>query len=205
MRTLRLNAKGDDVKAWQAFLRNTGLYQGALDGSFGQLTSDATRAFQRANALDDDGVVGNQTFGTAMRLGLDLAPEDPPLPGGPRGGVASINDAWEPPASPTDNELLIAADPRVITDHQPGVLPCPVNPPPPVGWMYWQGPVPQQIGDLAAKVEFAPARFPMGSFVQALIAGRRVAARVEWHDYQGATGRHGCFRGTSLFRPKAMV
>ena len=205
MRTLRLNAKGTDVETWQTFLRDKGFYQGALDGSFGERTADATRAFQRANALDDDGVVGNQTLGTAMRLGLDLAPEDPPLPGGPHRGVASLNDAWDPPAPPADAELLVATDPRVVTDHQPGVLPCPINPPPPVGWVYWQGPVPQPVGELAVKVEFAPARFPMGSFVQALIDGRRIAARVEWHDYQGATGRHGCFRGTSLFRPKAMV
>ena len=42
----------------------------------------------------------------------------------------------------------------------------------------------------------------MGSFVQALIGGVQVAARVEWHDWQGATGKTGCFRGTSLFRPR---
>ena len=205
MRTLQLNAKGDDVKTWQTFLRDGGLYQGGLDGSFGPRTADATRAFQRENGLQDDGVAGNETLGTAMRRGLILAEEDPPLPGGPRGGVSSMNDAWEPPAPPTDAELLVATDPRVITDHQAGVLPCPNNPPPPVGWVYWQGPVPHQVGELAVKVEFAPARFPMGSFVQALVGGQRVAARVEWHNYQGATGRHGCFRGTSLFRPKAMV
>jgi hypothetical protein len=43
----------------------------------------------------------------------------------------------------------------------------------------------------------------MGSFVQALVDGQLVGARVEWHNYQGKTGRHGCFRGTSLFSPKA--
>jgi hypothetical protein len=28
-----------------------------------------------------------------------------------------------------------------------------------------------------------------------------VAARVEWHNYQGATNTFGVFRGTSLFHP----
>src|SRR3954469_20505927 len=93
MRTLRLNARGDDVNVWQTFLRNKGFYGGPLDGSFGQSTFDATRAFQRAHQLMDDGVVGNHTFASAMQDGLDLAPEDPPA----IGGVISINDAWTAP------------------------------------------------------------------------------------------------------------
>jgi peptidoglycan hydrolase-like protein with peptidoglycan-binding domain len=203
MRTLRLNATGDDVKGWQAFLRSAGLYAGELDGKFGPGTLAATQLFQRAHALDDDGVVGNQTFGQAMQLGLDLAPEDPPLSADPQGGVASLNDAWTPPPSPTDDQRVVAQDPRVITNHQPAQLPCPPNTPPPVGWVYWRGSVPAAVGKLAAEVEFAPAQFPMGSFVQAVLGAQLVAARVEWHDYQGATGKHGCFRGTSLFRPSA--
>jgi len=205
MRTLRLNATGDDVKVWQTFLRGAGLYAGDVDGSFGPRTVEATEAFQRANGLNADGVAGNQTFGRAMQLGLNLAPEDPPLPGGPKDGVATINDAWSPPPPPVNGDLLKAQDPRVITDHQAGVLPCPSNPPPPVGWVYWQGAVPKPVGDLAVKVEFTPAQFEMGSFVQARVGDQLVGARVEWHDYQGATGKHGCFRGTSLFRPTGIA
>lgn len=203
MRTLRLNAKGDDVRGWQAFLRDAGIYEGGLDGSFGARTLDATRAFQLTHSLPDDGVVGNRTLGVAMQLGLVLAHEDPPLPGGPKDGVASINDDWSAPPAPVHGEPLVTQDPRVITDHQPGRLPCPSNPPPPLGWVYWRGPVPLPVGNLAVKVEFTPAQFPMGSFVQARIGSQLVAARVEWHDFQGATGKHGCFRGTSLFRPKS--
>lgn len=205
MRTLRLDTKGDDVQAWQVFLRGAGLYSGKPDGRFGPRTVEATRAFQRAHTLKDDGVAGNRTLGMAMQLGLDLAPEDPPLPGGPKDGVSSINDAWDPPAPPMNAELLVTQDPRVITVHQSGQLPCPNNPPPPVGWVYWRGHVPPAAGKLAVRVEFAPAQFPMGSFVQASLEGQLVAARVEWHDFQGATGKHGCFRGTSLFRPKALA
>lgn len=201
MRTLRLNARGEDVKVWQAFLRSVGLYQSEPDGSFGPGTLAATRAFQRAHSLKDDGVVGNKTFGAAMQLGLDLAPEDPPLPDGPKDGVTSMNDAWDPPSPPTTADLIVTRDPRVITNHVVGKLPCPSNPPPPVGWGYWKGSVPQSMVKLAVSVENNPAEYPIGSFVQASIAGQLVAARVEWHDYQGATGAHGCFRGTSLFRP----
>jgi hypothetical protein len=205
MRTLRLNAKGDDVKVWQAFLRSIGLYDSEPDGGFGPRTFAATQAFQRAHSLKDDGVVGNKTFGAAMQLGLDLAPEDPALPDGPTDGVASMNDAWDPPPPPTTEGLIVTRDPRVITNHVVGKLPCPSNPPPPVGWGYWKGSVPQSMVQLAVKVEGNAVDFPIGSFVQASIAGQRVAARVEWHDYQGATGKFGCFRGTSLFRPKPIA
>ena len=205
MRTLRLGATGDDVKAWQVFLQGAGFYTGALDGSFGPALLDATRAFQRAHGAADDGVVGNQTLGMAMQRGLNLAAEDPPLPEGPKEGVTSLNDAWLAPPAPTTSDLLVAIDPRVITAHQPGQMPCPNNPPPPVGWVYWKGNVPAEVGKLAAQVEFAPAKYPMGTFAQALLGAQLVAARVEWHDYQGATGAHGCFRGTSLFRPSGTV
>jgi peptidoglycan hydrolase-like protein with peptidoglycan-binding domain len=203
MRTLRLNALGDDVKVWQTFLSREGFYKGSLDGSFGPRSAEATKAFQRAHGLNDDGVAGNQTLGKAMQLGLELAHEDPPIAGGPTEGVASINDAWTPPSPPTDAQWSVKQDPRVITAHQPGQLPCPNNPPPPVGWVYWKGNVPAPVGALAVKVEYTPAQFPMGSFVQALISGQSVAARVEWHNFQGATGKYGCFRGTSLFHPVA--
>src|SRR5258705_7685673 len=102
MRTLRLGSTGEDVQVWQAFLRSLGLYAGRVDGSFGPHTEEATRAFQTANKLVSDGTVGSKTFGVAMQLGLDLAPEDPPLVGGPREGVSSLNDAWQPAAPPLD-------------------------------------------------------------------------------------------------------
>jgi hypothetical protein len=201
MRTLKLGSKGDDVKAWQSFLASKGLYAGKLDGGFGQQTQNATQAFQRQHHLKDDGAVGNASLGVALQQGFSLVVDDVPLPEGPTDGVTSMGDAWDPPARPTDAALVVARDPRVITGHQPGVLPCPNNPAPPVGWTYWKGQVPAPVGQLAVKVEFTAAQFPMGSFVQALIDGQLVGARVEWHDYQGATGKRGCFRGTSLMRP----
>jgi peptidoglycan hydrolase-like protein with peptidoglycan-binding domain len=199
MRTLRLGAKGNDVKLWQAFLRTVDLYTGELSGDFGASTAAATRVFQQKHGLADDGVVGNKTLGVVKQLGLDLAPEEPALGGNP----PDVTAPWQPPALPSDGQWLLTIDPRVLTNHQPGVLPCPKNPPPPLGWVYWQGSVPPHLAALAVKVETTPADYKMGSFVQAVIDGLPLAARVEWHDFQGKTGAHGCFRGTSLFRPKA--
>lgn len=117
-----------------------------------------------------------------------------------------IIDPWEPPAPPTDGgPPSKTRDPRVITNHLPGQLPCPSNPPPPVGWVYWKGLLPPHASELASQVEFTPREYEMGSFVQAVVDGKLIAARVEWHDFQGASGRFGCFRGTSLFRPEAPV
>jgi len=202
MRTLQNGSVGDDVTAWQTFLRGAGLYDGPIDGKFGPLCVDATKAFQVAHQLESDGFAGNKTLGAAMQLGFELAALDIPFTGAPRDGVSSINDAWLPPPAPTTPVLQATPDPRVITDHQVGVPPCPPNPPPPVGWAYWSGSVPELVSKFAVKVEFTPAEFPMGSFVQTLIDGKLVGARVEWHDFQGATGKHGVFRGTSLFRAK---
>lgn len=203
MRTLRLGARGEDVRAWQGFLRELELLKVEPTGNFGEATVTATRAFQQAEALEVDGVAGNRTLGRAMQLGLDLAPDDPPLAGGPAGGVTSLSDAWDPPAPPVDAHWIVARDPRVNTTHAIGALPVPRNPPPPVGWTYWRGDVTKALSQMAIKVQTTSAEFPLGSFVQALVGEQLVAARVEWHDYQGATGKHGCFRGTSLFRRRA--
>jgi len=196
MRTLRPGSVGDDVQVWQAFLLKKGLYQGKLDGQYGPRTLEATQLFQRQNALKDDGLVGDGTYGVALQQGLELAHEDPPLPG----GDVSLGDAWSAPAAPPDASLVIVRDPRVITNHVPGQLPCPNNPAPPVGYTYWKGGVSPAVQAFASKVEGHAADFPMGSFVQTTIDGVVVAARVEWHDFQGMTGKTGCFRGTSLFR-----
>lgn len=205
MRTLQVGSVGDDVKTWQVFLQRAGLYNGSIDGRFGPRCEAATKAFQVAHQLQSDGAAGNRTLGLAMQLGLELAVADTPIAGGPRDGVSSLNDAWLPPSPPIVAEWQTSRDPRVITNHALGQPPCPPNPPPPLGWAYWTGQVPALVERFAWKVEFTPADFPMGSFVQALIDGQLVSARVEWHDFQGATGKHGVFRGTSLFRPRTRV
>lgn len=55
---------------WQQFLRERGFAPGTLDGVFGELTGAATRAFQTANGLAPDAVVGPRTLAVAAGLGL---------------------------------------------------------------------------------------------------------------------------------------
>ena len=58
----------------QQALKNSGFYQGSLDGKMGPMTKEAIREFQRVHGLKDDGVVGKQTWtqlGTYANLSSD--------------------------------------------------------------------------------------------------------------------------------------
>jgi len=111
-----------------------------------------------------------------------------------------MNEPWQSPDPPNGPEPLIAVDPRVDGKHVIGALPCPKNPPPPVGWEYWKGPVSHRLVDFAEMIRDDSVRFPMGAFAQAVIEGELIGARVEWHDLKGRTGERGCFRGVNLMR-----
>lgn len=70
--TLRQGSKGDGVKALQHALNQLGYGNSgtrSLDGSFGSGTRSAVIAFQRANGLTGDGVVGNATKAKFKALG----------------------------------------------------------------------------------------------------------------------------------------
>lgn len=60
----------DAVAIWQQFLNLT------VDRDFGAITAEATRAFQAANGLEPDGVVGAETYKAAMSRGFVPAPAD---------------------------------------------------------------------------------------------------------------------------------
>lgn len=97
MNTLRVGSAGDDVERWQFFLRGVGLYFGAVDGVFGQVTKDATEDFQRRHGLTEDGVAGNRTIGEAMRVGFDVVT-----------GHLDAADAAEIPVRPAFSRLDLA-------------------------------------------------------------------------------------------------
>jgi hypothetical protein len=91
MQTLRPGATNDLVTTWQQFLRGQDLLLEEVTGTFDAATEDATKQFQIVYGLDSDGVVGNETWGRAMVLGLELikgdnedktGPNWPPLPPG---------------------------------------------------------------------------------------------------------------------------
>jgi len=62
MPAYRLGAKGPEVARLQERLRALGHYAGPVDGLFGGGTEAAVRAFQRAERLEADGVVGPRTW-----------------------------------------------------------------------------------------------------------------------------------------------
>jgi hypothetical protein len=58
--------RGDDVRAWQAQMKKLG-FSLDVDGAYGQRSRDVCRTFQRRAHLDDDGVVGKQTWDAAFK------------------------------------------------------------------------------------------------------------------------------------------
>lgn len=82
---LKRSQRGDAVFLWQNFLVGQGLLDQA-DGIFGLKTEEATKAYQRAHSLKDDGEVGNQTYSTALLEGLAVVEFElgfPPKPSFP--------------------------------------------------------------------------------------------------------------------------
>jgi peptidoglycan hydrolase-like protein with peptidoglycan-binding domain len=60
--SLAVGMSGSDVSAIQQKLKNLGLYtQSEITGYFGPVTEEAVKAFQGANGIKPDGVVGKQT------------------------------------------------------------------------------------------------------------------------------------------------
>ena len=51
----------------QTGLKNSGFYLGKIDGKPGPLTKESIKRFQRSNSLNDDGVIGNQTWAKLKR------------------------------------------------------------------------------------------------------------------------------------------
>lgn len=59
---LAIGSQGDEVSFVQGRLLALGFKPGPVDGDFGSLTDAAVKAFQQAQGLDVDGVVGPQTL-----------------------------------------------------------------------------------------------------------------------------------------------
>jgi hypothetical protein len=65
-KTIQLTSKGSDVAYWQRMLNIK------VDGIFGSLTDLATKAFQRENGIEPDGVVGPLTW-SLVENGVEMA------------------------------------------------------------------------------------------------------------------------------------
>jgi len=66
--TIKKGSTGDDVKVAQTLLNAKGASL-VVDGDFGTLTDTATRAFQTANGLDVDGIIGPNTWAALQSSG----------------------------------------------------------------------------------------------------------------------------------------
>ncbi len=73
MQALREGVRGLHVRRWQQFLIDRGFLAARADGDFGPLTRVATAAYQRANGLGADGIVGPRTAAAADWL-VDAPP-----------------------------------------------------------------------------------------------------------------------------------
>src|SRR5690606_3037042 len=71
LKVIQIGSSGPSVELWQAFLRGKGYYFGLIDGDFGPRTKAATIKFQNKHRLEPDGIVGNKSYGVAMRLGFE--------------------------------------------------------------------------------------------------------------------------------------
>lgn len=77
--TIQKGSKGADVKLWQRFLNWYGGFKLKVDGDFGTKTDEATRAFQKTEALTEDGIVGTKTR-TAAKKYKKEEPKPAPVP-----------------------------------------------------------------------------------------------------------------------------
>lgn len=60
--TMRQGDRGSAVRLLQERLTELGFYKGTITGSFGGLTKEAVRLFQRAHDLSSDGIAGPRTL-----------------------------------------------------------------------------------------------------------------------------------------------
>lgn len=77
---LQVGDAGIEVSDLQSRLSALGYYQGAVDGVFGSLTEAAVIAFQQAQGLNPDGVVGASTQQTLSQSNVAAQPPASPTP-----------------------------------------------------------------------------------------------------------------------------
>ena len=92
--TLRQGDVSSSVKTMQEKLIALGYLSGSADGNFGPKTYRAVLAFQRANALDPDGVAGKQTLAALNSAGISN--------GGSSGPSASAPSVTTAPGASTN-------------------------------------------------------------------------------------------------------
>jgi hypothetical protein len=91
-RTLRTGATGEDVVLLQSWLKITGTYEGPLHGIVDDETNMAIREFQLlVEHLKDDGVVGENTWGSLEQAVDYIDPEEDHPPAVPENRVPDLH------------------------------------------------------------------------------------------------------------------
>ena len=96
--TIKIYDKGNNVLALQLALSDLNLYKGKLDGKFGTGTLKAVKAFQKAEGLKVDGLVGKATQARLTALT----------------GVTFEEEEIEIPTTPSTPKTLFAGDYRTM-------------------------------------------------------------------------------------------
>ena len=96
VKQLKYESKGEAVKQVQRRLTELGYYEGNISGNFLGHTRNAVKAFQKQNALEADGVIGEITWNTLFN--------DP--------AVRAADDAPKPTPAPTPIPYAITVDVR---------------------------------------------------------------------------------------------
>jgi peptidoglycan hydrolase-like protein with peptidoglycan-binding domain len=69
---IRRGSSGQTVKDWQTYLAEQGYYQGPINGDFGSVTDEATKAYQRDKGLAESGLVDKDTYSAAGFIDQDI-------------------------------------------------------------------------------------------------------------------------------------
>ena len=99
--TLRKGDKGEGVRLMQEALINLGYLSGKSDGTYGDGTVQAVRAFQKANGLTVDGTAGNDTLQKLYSVDAAAAPTAKPT-ATPKPTVSAKPTATPKPTSATE-------------------------------------------------------------------------------------------------------
>ena len=94
--TLREGSRSDAVRILQENLALLDYYEGNVTGSYGRLTKEAVRRFQRDNDLSADGVAGPRTFERLNALLTDGSGKETPIVTPPASQTSAGTDAKTP-------------------------------------------------------------------------------------------------------------
>jgi cell wall-associated NlpC family hydrolase len=124
---VREGSRGASVSQLQNLLKNKGFNPGPTDGIFGPKTKAAVLAFQRAQGIEVDGIVGPQTWGKLRGAGgsrpapAPSAPTNPTTPGPAARGTAE--DFVQKALAQRGDRYVFGAEVK-LNDKNPDTFDC---------------------------------------------------------------------------------